>query len=120
MQLTSTGSYAKTEAWLTGLRGPKLLSDLDKYGKMGVRALEKATPVDEGDTRRSWEYRVTKSSIEWYNTHTNRGANIAILIQYGHGTGTGGYIQGRDYINPAIQPVFDQIAAEIGKKVKNG
>lgn len=120
MQLTSTGSYSKTEAWLTSLRGPNLLSGLDRYGELGVKALAAATPVDEGDTRKSWGYRITSNSIEWYNTHVNNGANIAILIQYGHGTGTGGYIQGRDYINPAIKPVFDKIAEEIGKKVKNG
>lgn len=120
MQLSSTGSYSKTEAWLQSLRGPNMLSGLDKYGRMGVQALAKATPVDEGDTRRSWEYKVTDNSIEWYNTHTNKGQVIAILLQYGHGTGTGGYIAGKDYINPAIQPIFDKIAEEIGKKVKNG
>lgn len=119
-QLTSSGSFSKTEAWLSKLEGQALLSDLNKYGKMGVNALAKNTPVDEGDTRNSWEYRINKNSIEWYNTHTNRGANIAILIQYGHGTGTGGYIAGRDYINPAIQPIFDQIASDLWKKVKNG
>lgn len=120
MQLTSTGSYAKTEAWLTSLQGQTIFSDLDKYGKMGVDALSKATPIDEGDTRRSWGYRVTRNSIEWYNTHTNKGANVAVLIQLGHGTGTGGYVVGRDYINPAIRPIFDKIVQEIGKKVKNG
>lgn len=120
MRLTSTGDFAKTEAWLNTLQGPKLLSGLDKYGRMGVQALAKATPVDEGDTRSSWSYRATSTSIEWYNSHVNHGANVAILIQYGHGTGTGGYVAGRDYINPAIRPIFDQIAAEIGKKVKNG
>jgi hypothetical protein len=97
-----------------------LLSDIDKYGKAGVTALRKATPIDEGDTRAGWGYRVTKDSLVWYNTHVNQGQNIAILIQYGHGTGTGGYIQGRDYINPAIRPIFDKIASDIRKKVKSG
>jgi len=118
MQLTSTGSFKNTEAWLTKLQGPNLFSGLDKFGQMGVDALAAATPMDEGDTRSSWGYRVTKNSIEWFNTHVNRGANVAILIQYGHGTGTGGYVPGRDYINPAIKPVFDKIVQEIGKQVK--
>ena len=119
LQLTSAGSFSKTEAWLTKLQGSALLSDLDKYGEMGVRALSSATPVDQGDTKNSWSYKVNKSSIHWYNSHTNGGANIAILIQYGHGTGTGGYVAGRNYINPAIQPIFDKIAKDLWKKVKN-
>jgi len=120
LQLTSTSSIDKTESWLMKLEGGSLLSDLDKYGKLGVTALKKATPVDDGDTRNSWGYRVTKTAIEWYNTNTNNGVNIAILIQYGHGTGTGGYVTGRDYINPAIRPIFDKIASDLRKKVKNG
>ena len=120
VSLSNTGNWAKTEAWLMRMQGPKLLDGLDKYGKMGVNALAKATPIDEGDTRASWNYRITPKSIEWYNTHVNNGANVAILIQYGHGTGTGGYVAGRDYINPAIRPIFDEIAKAIGKKVKNG
>jgi hypothetical protein len=87
---------------------------------MGVAALQQATPIDEGDTRAGWSYRVTSNSIAWYNSHVNDGANVAILIQYGHGTGTGGYVAGRDYINPAIQPIFDHIVSELGKRVTNG
>ena len=120
MRLTSTGSFNKTESWLTKLKSPDLFGKLDKYGEMGVAALAAATPVDEGDTKNSWNYKVTKNSIQWFNTHTNAGANVAVLIQYGHGTGTGGYVAGRDYINPAMKPIFDKIASEIGKKVKNG
>ena len=118
MRLTSTGDFKKTEAWLSKLQGPELLKGLDKYGRMGVDALAKATPIDEGDTRGSWSYKISDTSIEWYNSHVNAGANIAVLIQYGHGTGTGGYVAGRDYINPAMRPIFDKIASEIGKKVR--
>lgn len=100
-----------------------LFNDLDKYGLMGVDALSNATPRDSGETAQSWKYKIVhkkgRHGIEWYNTHTNQGMQIAILIQYGHGTGTGGYVQGFDYINPAIKPIFDNIAEEIWKKVKS-
>ncbi len=89
---------------------------------MGVDALARATPVATSLTRNSWEYRIIKDrknpGIEWYNTNVVNGVSVAILIQYGHGTGTGGYVTGRDYINPAMLPVFDMIADEIWKKVK--
>lgn len=120
IRLTDSGSFKNTEAWLTRLTPKNLSADWDKYGRMGVSALQKATPIDDGDTRGSWSYKVTKTAIEWHNSHVNDGAVIAILIQYGHGTGTGGYVAGRDYINPAIKPIFDQIAADIWKKVTNG
>lgn len=97
-----------------------LFKDLDRFGRMGVDALASATPLDTGETASSWGYKVTntKSSagIQWYNTNDK----VAILLQYGHGTGTGGYVQGKDYINPAIQPIFDKIADDVWKKVKNG
>jgi hypothetical protein len=99
-----------------------LFSGLDHYGRMGVDALARATPVDTGLTASSWAYRIRREKgrvgIEWYNTHTVSGVQVAILIQYGHGTGTGGYVSGRDYINPAMQPLFDQIADDVWKKVK--
>ena len=124
IRLVSTGSYAKTEAYLARLTSGDLYSDLDRYGQEGVNALSKATPRETGNTASSWEYRVTRSrgfaSIEWYNTNEAGGSNVAIMLQYGHGTGTGGYVSGRDYINPAIQPIFDKIAEEVWKKVNNG
>lgn len=88
---------------------------------MGVDALSAATPVDSGETARSWTYQIVRSSgyfsIRWLNTNRSNGVPIAILLQYGHGTGTGGYVQGRDYINPAMKPIFDQIEAEVRKVV---
>lgn len=97
---------------------------LSQYGDRGVRALEAATPKDSGDTAHSWSYKVTKEkgyySIAWFNDHVQNESNIAILLQYGHGTGTGGYVEGRDYINPAMQPIFDQMANELWKEVTNG
>ena len=95
---------------------------LEQYAVIGVDALSRMTPVKTGLTARSWEYQIHVTpwgySITWWNTNENQGANIAILLQYGHGTRTGGYVQGRDYINPAIQPVFDQMTEEIWKEVR--
>jgi hypothetical protein len=120
---TASGDFSKTESFLKRISSGDIYSKLHQYGKMGVDALSKATPKESGDTAKSWGYRIIKSrvnpGIEWYNTNVNDGANIAILIQYGHGTGTGGYVQGRDYINPAMRPIFDKIAEEIWKEVKS-
>lgn len=95
---------------------------LDQYGREGNAALAMATPVRTGKTAASWRYRVVNNRnelrIEWYNDNMTRdGDSIAILIQYGHGTGGGGYVRGRDYINPAIQPIFDKIADALWKEV---
>ena len=97
------------------------LNVLDKYGQMGVEALAASTPKDSGKTAQSWTYEIERTkertSISWLNTNTNNGVNIAIILQYGHGTGTGGYVQGRDYINPAMRPVFDEIAEQAWREV---
>ena len=94
---------------------------LDKYGREGVAALASATPVDSGLTASSWYYEITNTkgsaTITFLNSHVNKGVPIAIILQYGHGTGTGGWVQGRDYINPAIQPIFDKIANEAWREV---
>jgi hypothetical protein len=94
---------------------------LDKYGKDGVAALSSATPVDSGNTANSWYYEIENKKgqvrINFLNSNINQGVPIAIILQYGHGTGTGGWVQGRDYINPAIQPVFDRILQDIWKEV---
>ena len=92
---------------------------LDKYGRDGVAALSSATPVDSGNTANSWYYENKKGQvrINFLNSNINQGVPIAIILQYGHGTGTGGWVQGRDYINPAIQPVFDRILQDIWKEV---
>lgn len=111
----------KTEAWLKRLRDSDIFSTLDHFGAMGAAALSAATPVESGKTAAAWSYRINRKrgfySIEWTNTNIVDGKPLAVLLQIGHGTGTGGYVQGRDYINPAIQPVFDQIEAEIRKVV---
>lgn len=116
-----SGSYEDTERWLSRLPH-NLFRSLDRHGQAGVDALARATPIDSGLTAQSWNYRIIQGArgptIEWYNTNTQTGVNVAILLQYGHGTGTGGYVQGRDYINPAIQPVFDRILKDFLKEVR--
>lgn len=125
IEITTKGEWPNTLAFLKRLQKGDNFSDLDRYGRMGVEALSRATPSHHsGLTSRSWEYRIikgTKPGIEWYNTNIPPGGNtpVAILIQYGHGTGTGGYVQGYDYINPAARPIFDKIADEIWKKVNS-
>ena len=118
---THIGSYNKLEKFLNAVTNRSYLNKLDAYGKMGVAALSAATPVDTGLTASSWTYEIEHNgkttSISWLNTNKNNGVNVAIILQYGHGTGTGGYVRGRDYINPAIQPVFDRIAQEVGREV---
>lgn len=94
---------------------------LDKYGKQGVSALSSATPVDSGLTANSWRYEIEtkgdQTTIYWSNSNINKGVNIAVILQYGHGTRNGGYVVGRDYINPAMRPIFDSIANEAWKEV---
>ena len=118
---TSRGSFDKTESFLKKMMKQDLSSILNKYAQDGVAALSAATPVDSGDTSKSWTYEVEvgrgSATIVWKNTHLAGGKPIAIMLQYGHGTGTGGYVSGRDYINPAIRPVFDKIAADVWKEV---
>lgn len=115
------GNFNRTEKFLNDIKGQHYLNKLDKYGQMGVDALKDATPKDTGKTADSWTYKIERSkkttSISWLNTNVNNGVNIAIILQYGHGTGTGGYVQGRDYINPALRPVFDEIADKVWKEV---
>jgi hypothetical protein len=100
-----------------------IFATLGTFGEQGVVALANATPIDSGRTADSWYFRTEKTrggySISWHNDNVNDGQPIAILIQYGHGTGTGGYVQGRDYINPAIRPVFDKIAEDVWKAVRS-
>jgi hypothetical protein len=116
------GDSKKTSDALRRMSKQNIFADLNRYGALGVEALSKATPVDSSITAQSWKYRVVQERngprVEWYNTHVVDGVNVAVLIQYGHATRGGTYISGRDYINPAIQPLFDQFVAEIWKKVK--
>lgn len=122
MSISGKGSLDKTKQFLEKLLRGDIYSDLDRYGQMGVEALAAATPVNTGRTAQSWSYKVIyrahQKGIEWYNSNVDdQGTPVAILIQYGHGTGTGGYIAGRDFINPAIRPLFDEIANDVWKKV---
>lgn len=123
ISITSSGSN-KTEVFLTKMLKGDLFNSLDRYGAMGVDALASATPKDSGLTASSWTYHVVKKkgfySVVWNNTNTINGTPVAIILQYGHGTGTGGWVEGRDYINPAIQPIFDQMAEEVWKQVTSG
>lgn len=115
------GNYSKATRYFERLREVVRLGVLDKYGQAGVDALSSATPVDSGETASSWGYEIEHSAgssrIIFTNSHINKGVSIAIILQYGHGTGTGGYVEGRDYINPAIQPVFDNLVKEAWKEV---
>lgn len=115
------GDLKNTEKFLARMSRGDIFTALEKYGNQGVAALAAATPKESVETANSWTFEIKQSrggaTITWLNTHVNNGSNIAILLQYGHGTGTGGYVQGRDYINPAVRPVFDKIAADVWKEV---
>ena len=115
------GSFRRSERFLNTIKGSRYLNILDRYGQMGVNALASATPKDTGKTASCWTYEIERNdkrtTISWLNTNTNQNVNIAVILQYGHSTGSGGYVQGRDYINPAIQPIFDLIAQTAWKEV---
>lgn len=115
------GSFKNTERLFQRLSRFEIRSILDKYGSRGVSALSAATPKNTGETADAWTYEVERSgnrySIVWKNDNINAGVNIALILQLGHGTGTGGYVQGVDYINPALQPIFDQLADEAWQEV---
>lgn len=117
-----TGSYKKTRSFLKRNSKMDLDKVLQKYGQKGVQALSEATPKDSGTTASSWSYEIERTSsgatIHWKNSNINKGVPIALILQYGHGTGTGGYVQGRDYINPAMRPIFDAIAEAAWKEVR--
>lgn len=117
----SNGSYKDTENFLKNLGNPDVYSQLSRYGDIGVRALRDATPQDTGETADSWTYEIVKDrtswSIIWSNTHMAGDTPVAVLIQMGHGTRNGGYVEGVDFINPALKSIFDQMAAEGWKVV---
>jgi hypothetical protein len=121
IEFTEKGNFNNTERWLSRLKSNELSAVLNKYGSLGVNALSNATPVESGETAGSWFFTIVSRpgyySIRWHNSHVEDGIPIAVILQYGHGTGTGGYVQGRDYINPAIRPIFDQIVAEAWREV---
>lgn len=124
ISVKTSGSFNNALGFLNRIKSRSYLKALGpKYGPMGVDALAKATPVDSGVTADSWYYEVVDRpgyySIHWLNSHVRQPGTIpiAVLIQYGHGTRNGGYVQGLDYINPAMAPIFDQIAADMWKEV---
>jgi hypothetical protein len=119
--LTSSGDFRKTTAYLNRLKQIHILTVLNRYGSRGVSVLQAATPVESGETAASWYYTIEASNgkytISFHNRHVENGAPIAILLQYGHGTRNGGYVVGHDFINPAVQPIFDQIKSDVWKEV---
>lgn len=119
--LKTTGKLKKTEKFLSKMSKFDIRRILNKYGEEGVNALAENTPVRSGETASSWRYKVTINNgiatVTWSNTHVEKGVNIAIILQYGHGTRNGGYVQGIDYINPALKPVFNALAEEAWMEV---
>ena len=115
------GNFNNTEKFFRKAKKLNIEQILRTYGDIGVQALASATPTGSGATASAWSYEIhggsSQSSIIWTNNHTNKGVNIAVILNFGHGTGTGGYVQGRDYIVPAIQPIFDYIADAAWKEV---
>ena len=115
------GDFSRTTRYLERAKKGARINSLEKYGREGVAALASATPVETGTTAKSWHYEIERTkdgaSISFYNSNIQNGVPIAIILQYGHGTGTGGWVQGRDYINPAIQPVFDKLANDAWREV---
>lgn len=115
------GDFSKLTKFLERAKEGIRLGDLDKYGREGVAALSSATPIDTGQTASSWYYEITNKKgvikISFYNSNLQNGVPIAIILQYGHATGTGGWVEGRDYINPAVRPIFDKLANSAWKEV---
>ena len=124
MHIPCSGDLSKTFKFLNRLQNKEYLNILAEYGKRGVDALREATPKDSGKTADSWYYEITQdrnqTTIEWCNSNMNDGVSIALILQYGHGTGTGGYVKGTDYINPAMKAIFDDMANECWKEVTKG
>ena len=121
IKLRHTGDFSKATRFLERSKNAVHLGFLDKYGRAGVAALSSATPVDSGLTASSWYYEIKHTNgsvtLSFFNSNIQNGVPIAIILQYGHGTRNGGWVEGRDYINPAIQPIFDQITNEAWREV---
>lgn len=117
------GNFSKTIKFLSNSKnsGSKISKVLNRFGEEGVRALSKSTPVDSGLTSKSWYYKITETNgtikISWCNSNIVKGVPIAVLLQYGHGTKNGGWVEGRDYINPTMKPIFDKIAEQAWREV---
>ncbi len=123
IKFVQKGNFNNTDRFFNKAKKLKYQHILEKYGEKGVQVLASATPIDSGLTAESWSYEIVVSnglySIYWKNSNINDGVPIAIILQYGHGTGTGGYVQGREYINPAIKPIFDELAKSVWQEVSN-
>lgn len=121
IHISQRGSFSKTEKFLKKSFGRDYISVLQKFGQQGVSALSAATPIDSGMTAISWSYEIVQESssisIVWKNSNENKGINIAIILQYGHATRNGGYVEGIDYINPALKPIFEKMADAAWKEV---
>lgn len=121
ISVTQKGKFQKTDRFLHGIIGAHYARKLRHYGELGVRALAMATPEDSGKTKDSWQYEIVQEdgrlAVYWKNTNTNDGVNIAVILQYGHATRNGGWVEGTDYINPAIRPIFDDMAREAWREV---
>ncbi len=124
IQMSQKGDFKKTFKFLKEMKEKKFLKNLDKFGQAGVDALSAATPKRTGLTASSWYYEIEDDgeqlTITWNNSNVEKGYyNVALMIQYGHGTGTGGWVSGIDYINPALKPIFDKMIGDIWEEVKN-
>ena len=121
IKFRNKGDFSKTISFMKNAKRANYLKALDNYGRKGVAALASATPVDSGNTANSWYYKIEKrkgsATISFHNSNIQNGVPIAIILQYGHGTNNGGWVEGRDYINPSIQPVFDTLANEAWREV---
>ena len=121
IKIKHRGNFNKLEKFLARMAKKEYLNVLDKFGQEGVEALSKATPIDSGETSGKWDYTIEmgfdKTRIYWHNSNENKGVNIAIILQYGHGTNNGGYVEGVDYINPAMAPIFEAMAEAAWKEV---
>lgn len=122
ISLRAFGDFENTRKFFQSVSSGKQFDPLNKYGEIGVTALAGATPIDSGKTASSWDYEIEreneKVTIVWTNSNINKNVNIAVILQYGHGTNNGGYVQGIDYINPALRPVFEDIANAVWEEVK--
>lgn len=121
IRVVQRGNFSNTEKFLSRAQKANIKHILEKYGMMGVDALSAATPYRTGKTASSWGYDISvengRLTISWTNSNVNKHVNIALILQYGHGTRNGGYVEGIDYINPAMRPVFEQIASEAWNEV---
>ena len=122
-ELKSSGSFKNITRFLETMRKRRIYEVLETYGEEGVRALRNATPRDSGETAESWSYEIEDLEnayyIHWRNSHRSGGTPVVIFIQYGHGTRNGGYVQGVDFINPALKELFDEMADKLWKEVQN-